>query len=159
MSDKNEAIIQYLIQCPQIINSPLYFNFTNASDNDKQIATLSNDTYMNRPYIDGSVLKLFTFTIYNFTTISDEAIVKLSGYSNENVEELKTIQDLMNWVNEQNDLQNFPDFGETCKIQSIKTTADNPNLEGINVEVNPPLAVYSLSIQIEYLDISKQLWR
>ena len=37
--DKNQAVIDYLLQCPQISNNALYFNFGEASDNSKQIIT------------------------------------------------------------------------------------------------------------------------
>ena len=57
--DKNKAIIDFLITCPQIYESPLYFNFVNANDSDKQIVTMASDRYTNKPYIDGSVNKQY----------------------------------------------------------------------------------------------------
>ena len=36
MADKHQAVIDYLINCPNILNSPLYFNFINAEDNTNQ---------------------------------------------------------------------------------------------------------------------------
>ena len=157
--DKNKAVIAFLLQCQQIVNSPLYFNFIDAQDNDKQIITYSNDVSANRPYIDGSVLKRYTFTILDFKSISDSALVTLSGYANENVEDLADTQALIDWIADQNDLRNFPNFGEQCEVQGIRTTSDVPNLEGINTEVTPMLAVYSVAIEIEYIDNSKKLWR
>lgn len=158
MSDKNQAIIDYLLQCPDIAGSELYFNFINAQDNNKQIVTLANDAYSHRPYIDGSVLKTYTFTLLDFKSITDSSIVFLPGYQNENVADISDVQALIDWVNEQNDLHNFPNFGSDCEIQSIETTTDNPNLEGINTEVTPILAMYSVSIRIDYIDNSKKIW-
>lgn len=40
MVDKNQAVIDFLINCPQIKNNPLFFNATEAKDNNKQILTL-----------------------------------------------------------------------------------------------------------------------
>ena len=157
--DKNQAVIDFLLQCPQIQNSPLYFNFINAEDNDKQIVTSSNDVYLNQPYIDGSVLKRYTFTLLDFKSISESAIVTVAGYMNENVEDLADVQTIIDWVKEQNELSNFPDFGEHCVIQRMEPTTNNPHLEGINTEITPMLAMYSVSIEIDYIDTSKMIWR
>lgn len=158
MTDKNKAVIEYLLTCQDIQNSPLYFNFINANDNDKQIITSSNEVYVDRPYIDGGALKRYTFTLLDFKSISEEAVVKVDGYPNENVEEMADVQSLIDWINEQNDLKHFPDFGENCIVERIRTTTDNPVLEGINAELTPPLAMYSMSIEIEYLDNSRVIW-
>lgn len=157
--DKNDAIIEFLITCPQIYNSPLYFNFINASDQTTQIMTVSNDYYTSKPFIDGSVSKLFTFTIINFKSVSNMPVVKVTGYEHENIDELSDVQALIDWIAEQNDLRNYPNFGEDCVIDRMRSTSDTPTLEGINTDVTPPLVMYSVTIQIEYVDFSKKVWR
>lgn len=159
MIDKNQAVIDFLLQCTDIANSELYFNFINAQDDNKQIITESNEKFSNRTYIDGSVLKQYTFTLIDFKSITDSALVLIQNYQNENVVDVSDVQALINWVNNQNKLRNFPDFGEDCEIQSIETTSENPNFEGVNTEVTPILAMYSISIRIEYIDNSEKLWR
>lgn len=157
--DKQQAIINYILQCPQIMNTPLYFNFINAKDNTNQIITSANDRFTEKPYITGSVAKQYTFTIMIFKSITDDAIVKLSGYSHENVEELASAQALIDWISDQNTLKNFPNFGEDCNIDSIETASETPKLEAINDEVSPALAVYSVTIRVNYIDNSKNIWR
>lgn len=157
--DKNSAIINYILQCPQIVNSPLYFNFIDAKDNTTQIVTSSNDRYTEKPYITGSVAKQYTFTIVIFKSITEDAIVKLEGFAHENVEELAYIQELIDWIVEQNELHNYPDFGTDCNVISITTAEDTPRLVGINTEVTPALAMYNVTIQVEYIDNSKNIWR
>lgn len=157
--DKNQAVIDYIITCPTILNSPLYFNFINAKDDTNQIFTESTDTYTNKPFIDGSVEKLYTFTIITYKSAADIAVVKQSGYENENLSDMSDIQNLIEWITEQNDVRNFPNFGEDCIIDSIETTTEQPKFEGIDEQITPPLAVYSTSIQIRYIDTSKKLWR
>lgn len=159
MIDKNQAVVDYLIQCPQILNSPLYFNFINAKDDTNQFLTASSDRYASTEFIDGSVEKIYTFTIITYKSATDIAVVKVEGFSNENISDMSDIQALIDWVKDQDDLHNFPDFGEDCIIDSIKPTTDNPNFEGIDNQISPPLAVYSTSFEIRYLDISKKLWR
>lgn len=157
--DKNQAVIDYLIQCPTILNSPLYFNFINAKDDTNQFVTQSNERYASKRYIDGSVMKIYSFTIILFKSAADIAVVKLSGYPNENISDMVDIQALIDWVKEQEDLHNYPNFGEDCIVDEIYTTTDNPNFNGIDDQVSPPLATYSITIEIQYLDVSKKLWR
>lgn len=159
MTDKQEAIINYILQCPQIKDTPLYFNFINAKDNTSQIVTTANDKFLDKPYITGSVEKQYSFRILIFKSITDDALVKLEGFAHENVEELAYVQALIDWISEQNELKNLPDFGEDCDVDSIETSAETPRLEGINMEVAPPLAMYSVTIRIHYVDNSKNIWR
>ena len=156
--DKNQAVINFLIQCPQIRDNPLFFNFAEVEDNSRQIVTMANDRVVNKPYIDGSVLKRFTFTLVDYRTVTYQSIVKLEGYPNENVSELMDIQSVMDWINEQADLHNYPDFGSEYVIENMRTTTDEPNLNGIDTSVNPSLAQYSMSIIIEYIDNNKKIW-
>lgn len=160
--DKNKAVIEYLLTCPDIANSSIYFNLINAKDDTIQILTTAEDKTLSRPYIDGSVLKRYTFNLITFKSISDAELVTVpvgSGeyYSNENVDELGAVQLLIDWISEQEDNANYPDFGENCVVDRIMTTTDNPRFDGINADMTPPLAMYSISIVIEYLDISKMI--
>lgn len=162
--DKNQAIIEYLSDattgCPQIISNPLFFNFIDAKNNNKQLVVLSNDIAVQRPFIDGSVLKRYTFTIIDYKSVAYQAIVKTIGtsYTNENVEEMFESQSIIDWITEQDELQHYPDFGETCEIEKITALTENPRLNGVDISVSPALARYSISIQVTYLDISKKLW-
>lgn len=157
--DKNQAVIDYIIQCPTILNSPLYFNFINAEDDTSQLVTQSNERYASKKYIDGSVMKIYSFTIIIYRSTADIAVVKIDGYPNENVADMSDIQALIDWIREQEDLHNYPDFGADCIVEEISTTTDNPNFDGIDDQVSPPLAVYSVTIKIQYLDKSKVIWR
>ena len=156
--DKNQAVINFLIQCPQIRDNPLFFNFAEAKNDNKQIVTMANDKSINKGFVDGSVSKRFTFTLIDYRSINYQALVKLPNYQNENVSEFLDIQSIMDWVNEQNELRNFPDFGNDCVIENMRTATDEPNLNGVDNSVSPSLAKYSMSIIIEYLDSSKKIW-
>lgn len=158
MVNKEQAIINFLRECPAIANNPLFFNFINAKPDNKQLLTVGNDKSVNRPYINGSVLKRYTFTIIDFKSVTYQAIVGLSGHDNENVEEYIDIQAIIDWVDEQADARNYPVFGNECEIEDMKVLTDNPVLNGTDTQVKPALAKYSFSIQIEYIDNSKALY-
>ena len=156
--DKNQAIIDFLFQCPQLRDNPTFFNFINAKDNNKQIVTTSNDKILDTSFIDGSVEKQFTFTIIDFKSIEYNALVNQEGYEDENVVDILDTQAIINWINEQDDLRNYPNFGSDCIIDEMKTTNDNPSIAGVDSSVQPTLAKYSINIQIKYIDNSKKLW-
>lgn len=158
MVDKNQAIIDFILECPTVAENPVFFNFLNAEDNNKQIISQSNEVQLNSKFVDGSILKRYTFTLIDFKSVVYQPIPKVEGFINENVEEYNAVQDIMDWINTQADLMNYPDFGEDCVIDSMHTTSDNPNLNGVDTSVSPALAKYSMSIQIDYLDTSKAIW-
>lgn len=161
MVDKNQAVINFLMQCPQIRDNPTYFNFTdaNAEGNSKSIITSANDKSIDRTYVDGSVLKRFTFTIIDFKSVSYQALTTVAGLSNENVEDMMDVQSIMDWVEEQADNRNYPDFGQDCVMDNMRTATNAPNLNGVDTNSRPSLAKYSMSIIIDYLDTSKRIWQ
>lgn len=154
--DKNQAVVDFLLTCPAIQNSNLYFNFTEAEDNNKQIVTLANEKALHKAFIDGVVEKQYTFTIIDFKAMTPKPVVE--GRVDENVDDMLQVQELIDWVTEQDELGNFPNFGENCEIENIRALTDNPNLNGIDSNISPALAKYSVSVQIDYLDNTKRLW-
>lgn len=157
--DKNKAMINYLDTCPAIHDNPLFFNFIHAKEDNKQFITLANDKALDTTFIDGSVMKRYTMTLIDFKSVVYRAVVKDPNYANENVEDMFDVQTIMNWVNQQNREKNFPDFGENCRVENIKTITDNPNLNGVDTSTSPAQAKYSFSIQVDYLDLSDVLWK
>ena len=166
--DKNQAVIDFLLTCPTIYSNPLFFNFINAKDKNKQVVTIATNNSINEKYIDGSVLRRYTFSIIDFCSVSYQAIPKntvipgtstMTDYVSENVADLGLVQNVLDWIKEQDDSGNYPDFGEDCIIEKMATTTDVPNLNGVDTQVSPALAKYSITIQIDYLDTSKMLWK
>lgn len=156
--DKNQAVIDYLFQCPTIANNPLFFNFAKAEDNNKQLLTVANDKVIQKPYIDGSVLKKFTFTIIDYRSVIYQALVNAPGYISENVEEMLDVQSIIDWIEEQDDLRNYPNFGDKCIVEKVEALTDSPNLNGVDTSTTPALAKYSVSLRVQYLDTSKVIW-
>lgn len=179
--NKEQSIIDFLRECSAIADNPLFFNFINAKPDNKQIITSGNEKSIQRPYIDGSVMKRYTFTIIDFRSVSYQAIVNTPkpqpttgtttttttttnavvgdepNYSNENVEEYIDIQAIIDWIDEQNDARHYPYFGSDCEIDEMKVLTDNPVLNGTDTQLKPALAKYSFSIQIDYIDKSKAI--
>ena len=156
--DKNQAMINYFLTCTPIYQSTLYFNFANIADAAKQFVTQSNDINLNTPYIDGAEKKRYSMTITSFTSISNNPIIKVAGYDNENISDLAEIQALIDWIAEQNENSHFPDFGTGIDVEKIQTTSANPRLDSIDANSTPAIARYSFTVQVEYIDRTKVIW-
>lgn len=159
MDEKEQAVIDYLQTCDVIRANPMFFNFINAKDKNKQFLTTANDKITQKSFIDGSVEKRYTFTIIDFQSVTYNAlVVGQPEIKNENVQDFLKTKEIINWVKEQSKNKNYPDFGTDCIIEDIRALTDNPNLNGVDTSVKPALAKYSISIQIDYLDVSEMLW-
>ena len=156
--DKNKATITFLTNCPIIKDNPLFFNFGNVKNNDCQYITTSNDVALDKKFIDGSVSRRYIFTLETFRSISDNEIVKDETVDNENIEDMFELQDIIDWVNSQGESNNFPDFGEDITIEEMETTTDIPHFEGVDTSASPALAMYSMTIRIDYIDYTKTIW-
>lgn len=159
MVDKNKAVINWLQDCPQIKNTPLYFNSVEAKDNSKQFLTMANDKIVNTSFIDGSVLKRYTFTIQDYRSISFDPLNPFHISANENIEDILDFQSFIDWVSHKAALEEYPDFGEDSIIEELKALSENPDMNGIQTAGGLNLAKYSVSIQIEYLDTSERIWK
>ena len=157
MIDKNKVMIEFLRNCPVIDKNPLYFNFGNIEDNSYQVITDSNDTSLSQPYIDCSILKRYTFYIDCFKTIAYNKVIK--GYQDENLYDISEVQAILDWVNEQDRNKIYPDFGEDCLIDSMQSTTESPDLHSVEDTTTSPIAVYRISIQIDYIDNTEKLWK
>jgi len=157
--DKNKAVMKYLLECPSIKDNPLFYTVGKAASDNKQVVTLADDASTDVKYIDGSVRKRYTFTIIDYKTASDRAVLQRDGVSDENLDNAFQAQQVIDWVNEQSILRNYPDFGSDCVIDDIVAVTNQPNMNGIDRAVTPMLAKYSISIRIEYIDYSKAIWK
>lgn len=159
MMDKNEAMVKFLMQCPTIQSDPLFFNFAEAEDGNNHFITEKDS--IKRTYIDGSTLKQYTFSIASYFSVSYNAVLNDTDTGtviDENIENMAKVQEVLDWINEQSDIQNYPDFGSDCEIEEMQTLTTDPDIDGIDTSVNPPIARYSVGVKLVYRDYSKTVW-
>lgn len=177
--DKNKAIIDYLMTCPVIYDNPLYFNVANEKDNNNQLIINGDDATRNKPFIDGTVEKRYTVSVLMYKSVAynpivleardnegnillDETgkpiMVASNNYIDENMVDMSDGQEFIDWLLEQDDNHNYPDFGENCIIERIYSLTNKPIFNGVNADKQSPLAQYSIGIRVEYIDTSKQIW-
>jgi len=157
--DKNKAIIDFLLTCDAIYNSPLYFNLSKSEAGSKLFVTQGEDKNIEKPYIDGSVKKRCSLTVISFCSMSALPIAKSEGKTDKNIEDYGQVQALMDWVKLQKSEKKFPDFGDDCLIEDIYTTSSNPIIDHIDASVTPPIAKYSFTFRVEYIDNSEVIWK
>ncbi len=116
------------------------FNFSPESRDNIALITSYSDRVVQK-YITGRALKEYAFSII---------IVK--AYSTEdddlNIEAMNFAESFMTWLEEQNKVRNFPDFGVGCQIVEMENLQNMPNLSGINAEEG--LARYMIQARIRY---------
>jgi hypothetical protein len=153
VSELTQAVVDFLLDCPYI--EKLFFNFAEAADGNNQFIKDVDTTL--KKYIDGGQLRCYTYTIVSYHAVSHNPLVDEIGFADENMENLNNVQNIIDWVNEQNELRNYPSFGQDIVIDSMECLTDDPSLNGVDVSQNPPLAKYSFTIRIQYLDNSKAI--
>ena len=165
----NKSILDYIYECPVVAENPMYFTVAEEQDNHNQLVVSRETPQDAIEFIDGSVERRYRADILMYKSVAYHPIVTEENstgdtvpsplYPNENLVDLTDGQELIDWIEQQNDARHFPDFGIYCIIESVKTTTSRPVLNGINDTLEPPLAQYSVGIEVTYLDTTKQLWK
>lgn len=154
--DKNQAITNFFQTYADINDNPLFFNFGDIENDAYQVNVTTNDVSLNRKYVDGSELRRYTIYVDSFKSVSTTPVIP--GLLTENLADMQEVQSLLDWIIEQADNHNYPDFGENCIIDSMTSLTTEPALIGIDSTMNPPIAIYRITIRIDYIDTSKQIW-
>lgn len=154
--NKDTSMMEFLQTCPILKENPLFFNFGSVEDNANQVIPNSDDVSLDTTFVDGSEAKRYTFNIDSFKSVAYNSIVE--GMADENLDDFNDVQAIANWVNEQGKQEIFPNFGENCLVETMKTLTNKPKLVSVNSNTNPPIAVYRISIQIDYIDYTNQVW-
>ena len=156
--DKNQALINYLLTCEKIKNSSLYFNLASIKNGVTQLVPLTQDKAVNTPYIDGSVDKKYSLTVILYLSTNPVPVPKVINKTVDSIVDMSEVQQLIDWVANQEKTKNYPDFGKKCPVNKIAVTSENPRTDQIDMSVTPPLAKYSFTIEVYYTDISDVIW-
>lgn len=121
MIDRNKAVMEYLQSCPALTD--LFFQFGDGKNGSTGFSATSND-YVAEEYIDGSCSRWYDFAIIKFAPANT--------YPNDpvNAESLFDLESVTDWIDEQSEAQNYPDFGKKCCIQDIYTVPNSTVVAG-----------------------------
>lgn len=135
---KNEAMVEYLKQYPGL-RSFLYFNTATNAIGNISVQTEYSDEWEEQD-ITGHGTKRYDFAIIFMTP-------QVQGTSYTNVAEMDGVQEFMDWIREQDEQKNFPDFG-ACEVFSIENLQNMPNLATSNESV----AKYMFQCRVRYYE-------
>lgn len=134
--NKSKIVMDWLMQCPEI--KDLYFAFSQAESGNNEILPIADENWIKK-YIDDSGMKSYELAFIAYQTFSDVP------NSDENAEIQFDLEKIMNWVEEQNEAENFPDLPN---VEEVKCMENMPNLSGVNEQC----AKYMFTIQIIYME-------
>lgn len=146
---KNKILIDYMRQCPQIDH--MYAIFAIMEDGTKMFEPDTNETLV-ATWIDGRKYKKITFTINNYVSYTTNPVSSKEDIEHENLLEIEDMQSIIKWFKNQVRERNFPDFGEFVQIEEMYAIDEEPILVGINEQLSPPLAKYTMQFAIEYVE-------
>lgn len=109
-------------------------------EGDASLNVVANDREIAR-YIDGTAIREFTVQFKLVTSWSD-------GFDPVNVEAQEYLSTLIDWLNEQYYVGNFPAWGDSVSINEMYTRQNTASLDFVNEQ--DELAEYSVQFVITY---------
>lgn len=140
---KHDAMQAYIEpKVLELVGNILNFNFSDDSPDSFSLVTNYSDKVLKK-YIRVGADKAYGFTIIITKGFSSNA-------DNVNLEAMNFAQAFMDWIEEQNNTNVYPDFGEKCQIKKIETLQDMPNLAGIDMD--EMIARYMIQCRVIYFE-------
>lgn len=136
LQNKSKIVMDWLMQCPQIRD--LFFGFTQAESGNRMFVPIPDERCI-KEFLDESAVKSYELALIAYQTFSDVP------NSDENTEIQFDLEKIMNWVEEQNEAENFPDLPN---VEEVKCLENMPNLSGVDEQC----AKYMFTIQIIYME-------
>ena len=140
MDNKNTAMLEYLRQYPGL-QSFLFFNSMVDQIGNTAVQTVYGETW-EKEYIRGHGIKQWDFAVVKIAQAD-------TGTSDINADETQAVQGFMDWIDEQNEIGNFPDFSPG-KVLSIQNLQNMPNFAGI--DNNEGTAKYMFQCRVRYYE-------
>lgn len=140
-----DKISEWLSQCPYM-GSYVYFNVIPLETDTSSVNTNSSSMNMTE-YIDGSKEVHLMFNINLIKSYDGD------GTSDLNLDAILSFDKIIEFVEEKNNEQDFPDLGESYVVSEIASSYKAP--EVYITEDNRDIARYEGQFYIEYLERSK----
>lgn len=140
---KHDAMKAYFEpKVKELVGKMLNFNFSPESKDSIAFITNYSDKVLKKHMRSGAE-KEYGFSIIITKSYSTDA-------DDLNLEAMNFAQALMEWIDAQNKLGNYPEFPENCQIKKMENLQNMPNLAGINPKEG--LARYMLQCRVVYYE-------
>lgn len=134
---KHKAMQEWVAQFLE--NNYLYFESADAYPNVRVIVPNYGD-YVNKIDILGYKYKSYSFVFIGYEQLDP-------GTSEVNTQNMEIMDEFTEWLEEQQETANFPDFGDKCSEYEIVPLQNMANLAFIS---DDGLAKYMLGVRIDY---------
>lgn len=139
---KHKAVWDWLMQCPHITD--LFFVFSQTDDGD---VSLTPSESIVQEYISGASFRTYDVAVTCASKCTFEA------NEIETIVNLVDFEQLGEWVEEQNEIRNFPEFPEGSTVQEIRVL---PNEAGFVAAQDESGCKFMLQFQIDYIKEAKR---
>ena len=116
--DKNKAVYDWIKTCP--VFERLYFNFGTNKEKTSTFIPIPAEI-ITKTDIFGNETKSYDFAVTTFGTVDD---ITFEGA--ENITAMNFLQTFTEWIEEQSQNKNFPNFGDKCFIEKITVNQNIP---------------------------------
>lgn len=140
-----KKVNEWLKQYEPFYNNWIYFNATPYVVGSVAMNAVSGDRIV-REYITGVKAKQLTLAI-DFVKEYDAV-----GTSDVNIDIMEELENFSSWIEQNNIVKNFPDFGEFNFVQELEVLTNVPSLL---IDSTQQLAKYQIQFRINYNDESE----
>lgn len=140
---KHDVMMEYFEpKVTELIGDTIKFNFSpNSSDKITFVTNYSDK--VRKKYIRVGAEKEYGFTILITKSYSQDD-------DDLNLEAMNFAQAFMDWLDEQGEQKQFPNFGDKCQVKKMETLQNMPNLAEIDMENG--VARYMLQCRVIYFE-------
>lgn len=136
---KSEAVFLWLKQYSGFKN--LYFNFSIGNIENNVMVPYPTD-YLVYEDVTGAKIRNYIFAVSHFKHFTN------LPHTDENIDNMEEVQKFLDWIDEQEDIHNYPIFPSNCVIEYIKNLNNIPTV----TKSNNNLARFYSQIQIRYIE-------
>ena len=117
------------------------FNFAHDSENSVGFVTEFSDK-VRKKYVRGAEKEyVFSVILTQYYSDSTDSI---------NLESMNFAQHILDYIEEQDQKRNYPDFGFNCQVKKIESTQNTPGL--LSVDWENKMAQYSVPCRVIYFE-------
>lgn len=140
MINRYQAITNWLTEYVPYY-SWIYFNVSSSTPDELSVSSVQNERVLEE-YIDGTRTVEFPFAI----TLAKEYDI---GTSDINLNAIQEFENISAWIEEQNEIENYPDFGDNITIEKIEVLETVPS---VSVDNETGVAKYMAQYLITYME-------
>lgn len=137
ITDKNTAILNWLYGCDELQD---IFYLVGKSENGGTTIVPNSSEEWTKEFNDGTGEKELTFTLILHKAISTEP------NTDENAKTQFDVEKIMEWIREQNEVENYPQFADDETIFEIEVLENLPNMAGQDEQT----AKFMFAVKINY---------